>query len=393
MTSSTIVKKLGRRLRIAVAGGGEGSIIGGAHRVAMAFDGHFDIVAAALSSNPERSLKQGKDLGISRAYPDAASMIRGEKRRPDGADAVAVMTPNDSHYSITDEALENGFHVICDKPLANTVREAAALRDKAAAKGLLLAVTYNYSGYPMVRQARHMIAAGEIGRPQIVEVRCVQGNLSAGIEDSATIPKSVAWRLDPERGGPHHLMLDVGTHAHHLAAYVTGRDFTDVCADLGPAVPDRKFDDTAAILARMDGNLRTSLLVTKAATGSPNVFGIEVYGDKGGIAWNQMQPNVLQVMRPGALETLQRTNESLGPLARRSLHIPPAHPEGFREAFANIYADFAEVLSAKILGAEPDPLALTLPTADIAVRGLIFVEACHESKLARTWVRLGTDPK
>jgi predicted dehydrogenase len=388
MSMNSTIEKLGRRLRIAVAGGGEGAVIGGVHRTAMAFDGHFEIVAGALSSKPEKSRKQGAELGLARIYDDAIAMIRGEQGRADRVDAIAIMTPNDSHFSIADAALDAGFHVICDKPLANTSRDAILLRDKAAAKNLLLAVTYNYSGYPMVRQARHMVTSGELGRIQMVEVRCVQGNLGAGIENSGNIPKSVAWRLNPEQGGQHHLMLDVGTHSHHLAAYVLDRDFTEVFADLGPAVAGRKFDDSAAIVARMDGDVRTSLLVTKAATGSPNVFGIQVYGERGGIAWNQMQPNTLEVMRPGSIELLQRTNEVLGSLACRSIHIPAAHPEGFREAFANVYSDFAEVLAARIAGFKPNPLSLTLPSADIGVAGLMFVEACHESKVKRAWVKI-----
>ncbi len=385
---NSTIEKLGRRLRIAVAGGGEGAIIGSVHRTAMAFDGHFEIVAGALSSSPEKSRKQGTELGLPRVYDDAISMLRGEQNRDDRADAIAIMTPNDSHFAITGAALDAGFHVICDKPLANTSREAALLRDKAASKKLLLAVTYNYSGYPMVRQARHMVSARELGRIQMVEVRCVQGNLSAGIENSASMPKSVAWRLNPEQGGQHHLMLDVGTHAHHLAAYVLGRDFTEVFADLGPAVAGRKFDDSAAIVARMQDDVRASLLVTKAATGSPNVFGIQLYGEKAGLAWNQMQPNVLQILRPGSIELLQRTSEALGPLARHSLHVPSAHPEGFREAFANLYSDFAEVLASRIAGVNPNPLSLTLPSADIGVAGLMFVEACHESKIKRAWVKI-----
>jgi predicted dehydrogenase len=393
MSMNSIVKKLGRRLRIAVAGGGAGSVIGGVHRTAMNFDGNFEIVAGALSSDPAKSMTQGGELGLARIYGDANTMIRTESARTDRPDAIAIMTPNDSHYPITDAALDAGFHVICDKPLANTAREATLLRDKAKAKNLLLAVTYNYCGYPMVRQARHMVSAGDIGRVQMVEVRCVQGNLAAGIENSATLAKSVAWRLNPSRGGTHHLMLDVGSHAHHLAAYILDRDFTEVFADMGPAVAGRKFDDTAAILARMDDGVRTSLLITKAATGSPNVFGIQVYGETGGLAWSQMQPNVLEVMRPGSAEIIQRTNENLGPLARRSLHIPPAHPEGFREAFANLYSDFAEVLSSRIANVEPDPMALTLPTAEIGVAGLRFVEACYQSKLTNSWVKIDQQAK
>jgi predicted dehydrogenase len=393
MPMNSTIEKLGRKLRIAAAGGGEGAVIGNVHRTAMAFDGHFEIVAGALSSNPEKSRKYGAQLGLPRVYDSAFSMIRGEQSREDRADAVAVMTPNDSHFSITNAALDSGFHVICDKPLANTSSDATLLRDKAAAKNLLLAVTYNYSGYPMVRQARHLVATNELGRIQMVEVRCLQGNLSAGIENTGNVPKSLAWRLDPKQGGRHHLMLDVGTHAHHLAAYVVGRDFTEVFADLGPAVAGRKFDDSAGIVARMQGDVRASLLVTKAATGSPNVFGIQVYGEKAGIAWNQMHPNVLEIMRPGSIELLQRTSEALGPLARHSIHVPTAHPEGFREAFANIYSDFAEVLTSHITGQEPNPLSLTLPSAAIGVAGLKFVEACDESKIKRAWVTIEKSAK
>lgn len=383
---NTTVERLGRRIRLAVIGGGEGSVIGPAHRTAIAFDGHFEIVAGVLSSDPAKATAQGKRLGIARSYGTVPELIAAEARHPEGIDAVAIMTPNDSHAAYVAAALDAGLHVICDKPLANGADEAAVLCGKAARAGLVLAVTYNYSGYPMVRQARSMIADGAIGQLQLVEVRSVQGNLGTWIEGGGPLPSHVAWRLDPARGGRDHLMLDVGTHAHHLAMYVLDRHFTEVFADLGAIVAGRAFDDTATIAARMEGGLQASLLITKAATGAPNDFGIHVYGSEGGLRWEQSQPNVLLHLRPGSMQTIHRSADFLTPLARHSLRSPLPHPEGFREAFANIYADFASLMSARISGTEPDPLALTLPRGTDGLAGLRFVEACHRSKVEKAWI-------
>ncbi|MGV6875549.1 Gfo/Idh/MocA family protein [Pseudochelatococcus sp. B33] len=383
---NAMVEVIGRRLRVGVVGGGEGSLIGAAHRVAMRFDDRYEIVAGVLSSNSGKALEQGRALGIPRAYGSLGEMLSAEKAREDGADIIAIMTPNDSHVSASIAALDAGYHVICDKPVANDLAGAKALAARVRASGRHFLVTYNYTGYPMVRQAREMIAAGDIGEPHLVEVRYAQGNLSMPVE-RGVLSRQLEWRLDPVKGGVNNLLLDIGTHAHHLATYVTGRAFESVYADIGPALPGRRFDDTAVILGRLAGGLRIALSVTKAATGAPQVFGIEVYGGKGGIRWEQGLPNALSVTRQdGPVEIYGRATAGLMPLAARSLRIPLHHPEGFREGFANIYANFADVVAATIAGVAPPPEVLGYPGIADGVAGLAWVEACVRSREEGRWI-------
>lgn len=388
MSFGETVRRLGRRVRLGIVGGGEGSLIGSTHRIAIGFDGHFNLVAGVLSSDPGKSMAQGRELGLERPYGSFGEMLAAEAARDERIDAVAVMTPNDSHYEIVDAALERNFHVICDKPLANTAEEAARLKVKADDRNLILAVTYNYSGYPMVRQARAMIAEGVIGRPHLVEVHLVQGNFGAGIAEADNgVPRSVRWRLDPLRGGAHHLLLDVGVHAHQLACFVLDREFVEVFADMGASLVGRTFDDTATILTRMEGGLRASLLITKAATGALNDFGIQVYGNKGGLRWEQANPNYVELLEPGGKTSIHRSSEKLAPIAKRSVRSLRPHPEGYREAFANIYADFADAVCSQILGEAPVSRS-TLPMASMGVSGLRFVEACCRSKADGAWANV-----
>jgi predicted dehydrogenase len=389
---NTMIGTIGRRLRVGVVGGGEGSLIGQTHRIAMRFDDRYEIVAGVLSGDPVRSVRQGQALGVGRPYGSLSEMIAGEKTIEDGADVIAIMTPNDSHVSASVAALDAGYHVICDKPVANNLADARELAARVHASKKRFLVTYNYTGYPMVRQAREMIAANEIGEPHLVEVRYAQGNLSSPVE-KAELSRQLKWRLDPTRGGVNNLLLDIGTHAHHLATYVTGRPYQSVYADVGAALPGRSFDDTAMILGRLSGGLRIAMSVTKAATGAPQVFGIEVYGDKGGVRWEQGTPNALSVTRPdGPLETYGRATVGLKPLAQRSVRLPFNHPEGFREGFANIYADFADVIAAEMAGVAPPPQILAYPGIDDGVAGLAWVEACLRSSRDRAWVDIEQEP-
>ncbi len=388
MALNETIGTLGRRIRAAVIGGGEGALIGSVHRTALRFDDHFEIVAGVLSSDPQRSLDQGAQLGLQRPYGTLAELLTAESARVDGVDVIVIMTPNDSHFASCLSALRNGFHVICDKPIANTLVEARELLEEARRHRRHLFVTYNFTGYPMVRQARAMIEQGKIGEPHLVEVRYAQGNLGALIEKaSAPLDRQLAWRLDPARGGDHHLLLDVGVHAHNLATYVTKRECTRVFCDAGAAVTGREFDDSAVILGRLDGDVRASLSMTKAATGMPMSFTLSVYGNKAGLSWEQSSPNELRFMRQGrAAEIYGRSVSDLAPLAKRSIRSANAHPEGLREAFANIYGDFAEILGATLAGRAPDPLALTCPTILEGARSLAFVDACALSKLTDSWV-------
>lgn len=381
MALNPIIAKIGRKLRLGVVGGGEGALIGGVHRTAIRFDGNFDIVAAVLTRNAAKSQEQANELGIERSYTDVSEMLRREKAHPYPIDAVAIMTPNDTHVVMAGAALDAGFHVICDKPIANTLEDARTLREKVVASGRELCVTYNYSGYPMIRQAREAVANGVLGRVHLVELRYAQGNLGTRVETQPDrLAKQLAWRLDPKLGGENGLLLDIGTHAHHLVSYVLSRKFKTVSTRLSAIHPDRSFADTAMISAELTDGVQASLFVTKAATGAPNIFTISVYGDKGGLTWEQAQPQMLQVFRQGKpIEVLNRGVDTLSPLARRSIRVPEPHPEGFREAFANIYADFAERVASRIASVPANPLAMTMPTVEDGIEGLVFVEACAES--------------
>jgi predicted dehydrogenase len=378
------------RIRVAIIGGGPGSLIGPAHQTAIRFDGGYDLVAGVVSANAEQALARGQRMGLARPYRTLAELLAGERGRGDGAQVVAIMTPNDSHHGLCLAALEAGFDVICDKPLANSLNDALDIVERCKATGRLLCVTYNYSGYPMVRQARAMIAEGRIGRPHLVDVKYAQGNLGTRLEEAPeTLTPQLRWRLDPARGGASHLLLDVGVHAHHLAEYVTGLHFTRVFADTGAAVKGRQFADSTVVIGRLGDDVRATVQATKAASGAPNIFSITVHGDRGGVSWEQTQPHVLQFMQQDRpLQTYTRGVSDLSALARHSIRTPMPHPEGFREAFANIYSDFATVIAARERGAEPDAQALTYPTALDGARGLAFVEACERSGREQRWIDL-----
>lgn len=390
MALNPVIAKLGRRIRLGIVGGGEGALIAGAHRTAIQFDGTYDIVAAVLSRDPGKSRDQARGLGIERSYADVAEMLSLEKSHPQSIDAIAIMTPNDTHVEMAGKALDAGIHVICDKPIANTLAEAWSLKKKIDASGLELCVTHNYSGYPMIRQARELVAGGALGRVHLVEVRYAQGNLGTLVEmQPDSMVKQLVWRLDPKQGGENHLLLDVGTHAHQLVSYILSRKFKKVSARLSAIHPHRSFADTAMVSAELADDVHASMFITKAATGAPHIFTIAVYGDKGGLSWEQAQPQLLQVFRQSKpTETLHRGADTLSPLARRSIRVPEPHPEGFREAFANIYSDFAERVASRIAGVKPDPLAMTMPTIEDGIDSLAFVEACAESHRKQTSVRL-----
>lgn len=386
MAPSPQREKLGRRLRVGMVGGGSGAQIAPVHRMAMRLDDHYDLVAGVLSSSPARSLLEGERLRLPRVYRTIEDMLRLERERPDPIDIVVVVTPNDTHYSSCMAALGAGYHVICDKPLANTLAEAKTIERKVASSGLKFCVTYNYSGYAMVRQARALVAAGTIGELHFAEIRYAQGNLAIRVENAAELSSQLRWRLDPQRGGASGLMLDVGTHSYHLISYLTGgRALRRAWADVGPSFDGREFDDTALVAARLEPDLRVGLTVTKAATGSPQAFGFGLFGSEGGLVWDQQQANSLLLLRQGRPAEQFWPGVALEPLARRALREPGPHPAGFVEAFANIYSDFAEIVAAQLTGEAPDPLALTCPTATDGVAGLDFVESCERSRRSGTW--------
>lgn len=378
MDDNPVIDMLGRRLRLAVIGGGPGSFIGAMHRAAARIDNRYEIVAGVLSSDPERSRAAATAIGIepARAYDTAESLFESESARADGADVVAIMTPNDSHHRYALGALRNGFDVICDKPITNTLDEALDVLDATVQTGLVFCLTHNYTGYPMVRQARSMVTDGLLGKIQLVQVEYVQGGKAAERDPHRAETDPVPWRYDPVRGGPSLVMGDIGTHAHNLVRFVTGLDVAEVSADVGHIVANRLVDDYAGALLRFDNGARGSFWVTQAAAGVENCLRLRVSGTKGTIEWMQESPTQLSFKPLGAPAEIRTPNgPGTLPLARRSSRIVAGHPEGFHEGFANIYSDAAEAIAARRAGVDPDPLALSFPTAPDGVAGLAFVEA------------------
>jgi predicted dehydrogenase len=376
MSTNTVIQLLGRRLRLAVIGGGPGSFIGAMHRQAARLDDRYELVAAALSSDPERALAAGQAIGVApdRCYPSGQALIGAEAERPDGAEVVAIMTPNDSHFTFAMQALERGLDVICDKPMTNTLDEATALHQRVQETGLVFCLTHNYTGYPMVRQAKAMVAAGQLGEIRLVQVEYVQGGRAkAG-------PARRAWKDDPVRGGPSLVMGDIGTHAHNLLRFITGLEVAQIAAELGTIVPDRVTDDYAGAMLRMSNGARGSFWVTQAAAGVENGLRIRVSGSVGSLEWHQEHPQVLQ-FKPLGEPAQVRTPNGPGtlPLAARASRIVAGHPEGFHEAFANLYTDAADAVAARRSGTTPDPLSLHFPNATDGLQGIRFVAAAVAS--------------
>lgn len=370
----------GRPLRIGMVGGGKGSFIGPAHRLGATMDGRFVIVAGALSSTPEAARESGRAVGIpdDRIYDDYRKMAQAEAARPDGIEAVAIMAPNHLHYSMCKTFLEAGIDIICDKPLTQRLSEAIELRELAKQKQKFLGVTYNYTGYPMVREARAMIEAGAIGAVRLVQVEFLLGWMSGPTEREGS--KQAEWRADPNRAGPSMATADLGTHCLHLAEFVTQRKVTSLTADLNTFVPGRPLEDNTQLLLKFDNGARGQLWASSVAAGELLGLRIRVFGEKGMIGWQQHTPDELQFAPLGeASRTLLRGMGQLSDAAKRSTRMIPKLPEGFFEAFANLYRDYADIIEARRAGRAPDPLALLAPTVDDGVRGMAFVETVLES--------------
>ncbi len=374
-------------------GGGRGAFIGAVHRMAAALDGQIDLVCGAFSSDPERSKLSGGDLFLpaDRCYGTYEEMILTEATLPEHVrmDVVSIVTPNHMHFGPAMMALEHGFHVICDKPVCLNLQEAKILREKVQSTGLLFALTHTYTGYPMVKQARQMIAHGELGTIRRVVVEYPQGWLST--DQESTDHKQATWRTDPERSGAAGAMGDIGTHAENLAEYVTGLKIESICADLHTHVPGRRLDDDGGVLLRMDNGARGVLYASQISAGEENNLKIRVYGEKGGLEWAQMEPNSLIVRWLDKPMQVYRTG--VGPLyPETQLHtrIPAGHPEGYLEAFANIYRNVAFCLQARIADEAVDPLYLDFPTIIDGIRGMEFIEAVVRSGKDETtkWIHL-----
>lgn len=394
MERNPVIEMLGRRLRLAVIGGGPESFIGGIHRTAARIDDRYELTAGALSSDPEKSILKGRMIGLpeGRAYPTVSALLASEKSRDDGIDVVAVMTPNDTHFTYSIAALESGFHVICDKPMTNTVADARTLHKKVTESGRIFCLTHNYTGYPMIRQARAMIAAGELGTIRLVQVEYVQGG-KADESKPDLLSGHRAWKFDPERGGPSLVMGDIGTHAHNMVRFVTGLEITEVCAERGAVVPGRKVDDFAGALLHLENGAKGSFWVTQAAAGVENSLKIRVSGTKGSLEWFQEIPQSL-VFKPLGEPVQIRTPNGPGtlPFAKRASRIVAGHPEGFPEGFANIYSDAAEAIAAKICGGDADPLAMHFPTSKDGLAGVLFVDAViRSSENGSRWTRVFRD--
>ena len=382
MELNPVISILGRRLRLAVIGGGPGSFIGAMHRQAARLDDRYEIVTGILSSNPDKSKKAALELGLAsdRLYSSVQDMLAGESARKDGADVVAIMTPNDSHFEYSMAALEHGFDVICDKPMTNTLQEAEALHKKVQESGLVFCLTHNYTGYPMVRQAKAMVEDGQLGTIRLIQVEYVQGGKA---DEEKPVPAVLPWKYDPARGGPSLVMGDIGTHAHNLTRFITGLELAEVSAEIGSIVPGRLIHDFAGALLRFENGARGNFWVTQAAAGVENCLRIRVSGSKGSLEWMQEFPQAL-TFKPLHGPSQNRTPNGPGtlPLSARSSRIVAGHPEGFHEGFANIYSDAAEAISARRAGKETNPLALYFPNSLDGLLGVRFVDSVIASSNA-----------
>ncbi|MCD6078251.1 MAG: Conserved hypothetical oxidoreductase [Ramlibacter sp.] len=375
-----------RKLRYAMVGGGEGAFIGAVHRKAMALDGQYELVAGALSSTPDKARASGRALGLAEAriHPDWQSLLDDELRRDTSSrvDVVVIVTPNHVHFPVARAFVEAGFHVVCDKPLVHTGEQAAQLVEAVKARGTVFGVTYNYSGYPMVRQAREMVRAGELGELRKVVVEYNQGWLATRVEADGN--KQAAWRNDPAQSGGAGAIGDIGSHAENLVSTVTGLQLESLCADLGSLVPGRVLDDDANLLLRFRGGARGVMVASQVNTGIENGFRLRVSGTLGTLEWWQEDPNrMTHFPLEGPPRLLTRGAPWLHPAALRASRIPPGHPEGFIEAFANVYLGVAEAIRAHGRGRAPEPLEADYPDVQVGARGVRFIEAVLASARSR----------
>jgi predicted dehydrogenase len=383
MVSGTDQGRVPRRLRLGMVGGGRGAFIGAVHRIAARLDDRYELVAGALSRDPANATASAADLYIApdRAYTDFRAMAAAEAARADGIDVVAIVTPNAAHHAIAKAFLASGIHVICDKPLTTTLADALDLVQAVRASGNVFALTHNYTGYPMVRQARAMVEAGELGAVRVVQAEYPQDWLSTALE--TTGQKQAAWRTDPAQAGAAGSLGDLGTHAHNIAEFVTGLRLDAVSADLSTFVAGRRVDDHAQVMLRFAGGARGLLWSSQVCPGNENALRLRVYGEKAGLEWAQEHPNQLRFAPLGeAPRTLARGVGALSPAAAHATRIPSGHPEGYLEAFAQLYRDAAEQISARIEGRAPDPASGLVPTVEDGARGIKFLEAAIASSRA-----------
>jgi len=373
-------------------GGGTGSFIGGVHRMVSAIDGQIELVCGAFSSNPEKSKESGKALMIpeDRVYGSFQEMIKTEKQLPEDIrmDFVAIVTPNHMHFEPVKLALENGFHVVCDKPIAFNLEEALEIKKIVEATGLQFALTHNYTAYPMVKQAKSLIDNGTLGKIRKVIVEYSQGWLATKLEDSGQ--KQAAWRVDPSKSGAGGAIGDIGTHAENLAEYITGLKISELCADLTTFVEGRLLDDDANILLHFENGAKGILHTSQICVGEENNLNIRVYGEKAGLTWHQQEPNTLKVSYLDKPIEIYRTGSS-GALdyASSVTRIPAGHPEGYLEAFGTIYKNFAAVLQKLKKGETLTESDKDYPSVEAGIRGMLFIDKVIESSEAgQKWVKM-----
>jgi predicted dehydrogenase len=378
-----------RRIRLGMVGGGQGAFIGAVHRIASRMDDQYELVAGALSSEPERAKASGLELGLrpDRVYGSFEEMARREARLKDGIEAVAIVTPNNMHFPVAKAFLKRGIHVICDKPLTANLRDAKKLAELVRESGRVFALTYNYTGYPMIRQARELVASGELGQIRLVHAEYLQDWLTTDIEKTGQ--KQAEWRTDPARSGVGGAVGDIGTHAYNLACFVSGSEAETLSADLSSFVAGRELDDNVHVMLRYGNGARGMLWASQVAPGNENRLRLRVHGTKAGIEWSQEEPNDLWF---GALNEqkrlITRGGAGSGEAAARMTRVPPGHPEGYLEGFANIYKEAAAAILAAREGKAPDSEVI-FPSVEDGVKGVAFVEACvRSSKRNAAWVTL-----
>jgi predicted dehydrogenase len=390
MVSGRQVESGSGPIRYGMVGGGQGAFIGAVHRIAARIDGEFDLVAGALSSDPARAKASAAELGLdpSRSYGSFQEMAKAEAKRPDGIEAVAIVTPNNIHYPAAKAFLDAGIHVICDKPLTSNLADAKKLAALVEKSGKVFVLTHNYTGYPMVRQAREMVQSGKLGQIRLVQAEYPQDWLTENLESSGH--KQAAWRVDPKQSGVGGSTGDIGTHAYNLARFVSGLELDSLAADLDSFVAGRALDDNANVLLRFKGGAKGMIWASQVAPGHENGLKLRVYGTRGGLEWVQADPNYLWFTPFGQpKQLLTRAGAGAGPAAGRVTRVPSGHPEGYLEGFANIYAEAARAIrAARKKGGKPAKDVL-YPTVQDGVEGVAFVEACvKSSKKNAAWTKL-----
>ncbi len=375
-----------RPIRLGMVGGGTGAFIGYVHRIASRLDGDYQLVAGALSSRPEVARESGRNLGLAedRIYTDFNEMARIEAAREDGIEAVAIVTPNHMHFAPARAFLEAGIHVICDKPLTSTLEDAYALQKVQPKNGAKFLLTHNYTGYPLIRQARELVASGALGKIRVVQVEYPQDWLTEPADEDN---KQASWRTDPARSGAGGCIGDIGTHAYNLARYVTGLRTEAVSADLTAFVPGRKLDDNVHIMLRFEGGAKGMLWASQVAVGNENGLQLRVYGEKAGLEWRQDNPNYMWYTEFGKPKQLLTRGGAIDapPAASMGIRIPTGHPEGYLEAFATLYSQFAAIIRGE--GKDYEGL---LPTLDDGVEGMEFIMASvKSSENDSRWTKLG----